>query len=57
MIDLLLLCPLFSQKEITNILMFNTISAHIKFIKRNDILREIVSDIIICTKFTFDCIF
>ena len=32
--------------------MFNTISAHVKFIERNNILRKVISNRIICSELT-----
>ena len=37
--------------------MFDTIAAHIEFIQRNDIFREVITNAVIGPKFTFDCLF
>lgn len=34
--------------------MFDTITTYIKFAQRNNILREVVTDMIICSEFTQD---
>ena len=46
--------PFFRQKEIANISVLDTISAHVKLIQGNNILREVVSNMIIRAKFTAD---
>ena len=51
-----LLIPLLSQEKITNVSMFDTISTHVKCIERNNIFGKVVTDVIIRTKLTIDCI-
>ena len=46
----LFLVPLVHQKEIADIPMLDTAPAHVKFVQRNNILREVVADGIISPK-------
>ena len=46
----LFLVPLVHQKEIADIPMLDTAPAHVKFVQRNNILREVVTDGIISPK-------
>lgn len=48
------LVPFLSQEEITDIPVLDPVSAHIKLIERNNILREVVADRVIRTKLTVD---
>ena len=51
------LVPFLSQEEITDISVLNPVSTHIKLIERNNVLREVVSNVIICAKLTVDRFF
>ena len=44
--------PFLHQKEIPNIVVLNTGTAHVKLIQRNHILREVVTNVIIRSKLT-----
>ena len=51
------LVPFLSQEEITDIPVLDPVSAHIKLIERNNVLREVVADRVIRTKLTVDGFF
>ena len=44
--------PFLSQEEVADISVLDTISAHVKLIKRNNVLWEVVSDVVIRAKLT-----
>ena len=51
------LIPFLSWEKIPNISVLDPVSAHIELIERNNVLREVVSNVIISTKLTVDRFF
>lgn len=46
------LVPFFHQEKVANIPVLDTVSTHVKFVKRNNIFREVVADTVIRSELT-----